>query len=133
VFVFISKAFLKVKGHIQLMFHVFECTRTKRFETLGNGGAFMNKAISFSFADMPIVTLKMGSSLNPDDIKEGADVYFECLILSNPKPYKMSWFHNVSFCFDSRRRAFEWSCENANDFNCFWGSEFECCSSSESL
>lgn len=45
---------------------------------------------------MPVVTLKMGSSLNPDDIKEGADVYFECLILSNPKPYKMSWFHNVS-------------------------------------
>ncbi|CRK88301.1 CLUMA_CG002080, isoform A [Clunio marinus] len=43
---------------------------------------------------MPVVTLKMGSSLNPDDIKEGADVYFECLIQSNPKPYKMSWYHN---------------------------------------
>ncbi|XP_036325035.1 nephrin-like [Rhagoletis pomonella] len=36
----------------------------------------------------------MGSSLNPDDIKEGDDVYFECVIQSNPKPYKMSWFHN---------------------------------------
>jgi hypothetical protein len=46
---------------------------------------------------MPVVTLKMGSSLNPDDIKEGDDVYFECMILSNPKPYKMSWFHDVSF------------------------------------
>lgn len=45
---------------------------------------------------MPVVTLKMGSSLNPDDIKEGDDVYFECLIQSNPKPYKMSWYHNVS-------------------------------------
>jgi len=51
---------------------------------------------SFPIPDMPVVTLKMGSSLNPDDIKEGADVYFECLIQSNPKPYKMSWFHNVS-------------------------------------
>lgn len=51
---------------------------------------------SSSFPDMPVVTLKMGSSLNPDDIKEGADVYFECLIQSNPKPYKMSWYHNVS-------------------------------------
>jgi hypothetical protein len=50
----------------------------------------------FPSIDMPVVTLKMGSSLNPDDIKEGADVYFECLIQSNPKPYKMSWFHNVS-------------------------------------
>ncbi|XP_055678044.1 hemicentin-1-like [Lutzomyia longipalpis] len=43
---------------------------------------------------MPVVTLKMGSSLNPDDIKEGDDVYFECDIRSNPKPYKMAWFHD---------------------------------------
>lgn len=67
----------------------------------------MKEKISFIFADMPIVTLKMGSSLNPDDIKEGADVYFECLILSNPKPYKMSWFHNVSFVRFSTERAFD--------------------------
>lgn len=63
---------------------------------------------------MPVVTLKMGSSLNPDDIKEGADVYFECLILSNPKPYKMSWYHNVSFSMDilDAKRAFDecWDC-----------------------
>lgn len=45
---------------------------------------------------MPIVTLKMGPSLNPDDIKEGDGVYFECHIRSNPKPYKMSWFLGVS-------------------------------------
>jgi hypothetical protein len=58
---------------------------------------------------MPVVTLKMGSSLNPDDIKEGADVYFECLILSNPKPYKMSWYHNVSVPMDvlDAKRAFD--------------------------
>ncbi|EDV92962.1 hemicentin-1 [Drosophila grimshawi] len=42
----------------------------------------------------PTTVLKMGSSLNPDDIKEGDDAYFECLVQSNPKPYKMSWFHN---------------------------------------
>lgn len=48
------------------------------------------------FSDQPTTHLKMGSSLNPDDIKEGDDVYFECVIQSNPKPYKMSWFHNVS-------------------------------------
>lgn len=45
---------------------------------------------------MPVVTLKMGSSLNPDDIKEGDGVYFECTIRSNPKPYKMAWYHDVS-------------------------------------
>lgn len=38
----------------------------------------------------------MGSKLNPDDIKEGDDAYFECIVQSNPKPYKLSWFHNVS-------------------------------------
>lgn len=51
---------------------------------------------TFHSIDMPVVTLKMGSSLNPDDIKEGDDVYFECLIQSNPKFYKLSWYHNVS-------------------------------------
>ncbi|XP_022903611.1 neural cell adhesion molecule 2 isoform X2 [Onthophagus taurus] len=43
---------------------------------------------------VPIVTLKMGSSLNPEDIKEGDDVYFECNIRANPKAYKLSWYHN---------------------------------------
>ncbi|XP_068153832.1 protein turtle homolog B isoform X1 [Drosophila tropicalis] len=42
----------------------------------------------------PTTLLKIGSSLNPDDIKEGDDAYFECLVQSNPKPYKLSWFHN---------------------------------------
>lgn len=45
---------------------------------------------------MPIVTLKMGSSLNPDDIKEGDGVYFECQVKANPKPYKLTWYHDVS-------------------------------------
>lgn len=45
---------------------------------------------------MPVVTLKMGPTLNPDGIKEGDGVYFECTVRSNPKPYKMAWYHNVS-------------------------------------
>ena len=49
-----------------------------------------------SFPDAPSVTLKMGPNLNPNDIKEGDDVYFECHIHANPRPYKRSWFHNVS-------------------------------------
>uniref|UniRef100_A0ABD2X1F1 Uncharacterized protein n=1 Tax=Trichogramma kaykai TaxID=54128 RepID=A0ABD2X1F1_9HYME len=40
----------------------------------------------------PLVKLSMGSSLNPDDIKEGDDVYFECAVRANPKAYKLSWF-----------------------------------------
>ncbi|KAF7391114.1 hypothetical protein HZH66_009594 [Vespula vulgaris] len=43
--------------------------------------------------DAPIVTLKMGSSLDPKRIKEGDDVYFECTVRSNPRAYKLTWFH----------------------------------------
>jgi hypothetical protein len=49
---------------------------------------------------MPVVTLRMGMSLNPDDIKEGDDVYFECMIQANPKPYKMSWFRDVCSVYE---------------------------------
>ena len=38
----------------------------------------------------------MGAKLDADAIKEGDDVYFECHIQANPKPYKMAWYHNVS-------------------------------------
>ncbi|OAD53110.1 Myelin-associated glycoprotein [Eufriesea mexicana] len=40
----------------------------------------------------PVVTLKMGKTLNPDDIKEGDDVYFECSVRANPKVHKLAWF-----------------------------------------
>ncbi|XP_078038283.1 neural cell adhesion molecule 1 [Augochlora pura] len=40
----------------------------------------------------PLVTLKMGETLNPDDIKEGDDVYFDCSVRANPKAYKLAWF-----------------------------------------
>lgn len=48
-----------------------------------------------SFSDSPILFLKIGPSLNPENIKEGDDVYFECYIRSNPKVHKFDWFHNV--------------------------------------
>jgi hypothetical protein len=44
----------------------------------------------------PIVSLMLGSTLNPDDIKEGDDVYFECHVKANPLWRKLSWLHNVS-------------------------------------
>ncbi|KOB51766.1 Uncharacterized protein OBRU01_27275, partial [Operophtera brumata] len=43
-------------------------------------------------ADVPIVTLKLGSSLNPGHIKEGDDVYFECSVKANPKTHKLTWY-----------------------------------------
>ncbi|XP_011504734.1 PREDICTED: hemicentin-2-like [Ceratosolen solmsi marchali] len=43
----------------------------------------------------PVVSLRMGTSLKPDDIKEGDDVYFECIVRANPKAYKLSWFKDA--------------------------------------
>ena len=47
--------------------------------------------------DSPIVNLKFGTSLDPSNIAEGNDVYFECEIDANPDVYKIVWLHNVSF------------------------------------
>lgn len=47
--------------------------------------------------DPPQVTLSLGSTLRPDDIKEGDDVYFECHIKANPKEHRITWSHDVSF------------------------------------
>ncbi|XP_057337147.1 hemicentin-2-like isoform X1 [Microplitis mediator] len=41
----------------------------------------------------PVMTLRMGSSLNPEVIKEGDDVYFECNVKANPPVSKLSWYH----------------------------------------
>jgi hypothetical protein len=49
------------------------------------------------FTDTPVVTLELGSNLNGSSIREGMDVYFECIILANPWVYKVIWRHNVSF------------------------------------
>lgn len=48
------------------------------------------------FADPPIVTLRLGSTLVVDDIKESDDIYFECDIKANPPWRKLSWLHDVS-------------------------------------
>ena len=47
--------------------------------------------------DAPIAALNLGSSLNASNIKEGDDVYFECNVRANPKPYKITWKFNVSY------------------------------------
>lgn len=38
----------------------------------------------------------MGSSLDPGDIKEGDDVYFECNVRANPAASTLTWFHEVN-------------------------------------
>ncbi|CAH0728186.1 unnamed protein product, partial [Brenthis ino] len=44
---------------------------------------------------VPIATLKMGSNLNPNHIKEGDDVYFECNVQANPKANRLAWYKDA--------------------------------------
>ena len=57
----------------------------------------MCNEINCLISDSPIVNLKFGTSLDPSNIAEGNDVYFECEIDANPDVYKIVWLHNVSF------------------------------------
>jgi hypothetical protein len=54
---------------------------------------------SMKNTDPPEVTLTLGSTLNPDDIKENDDVYFECNVKANPSTVRISWSHDVSILF----------------------------------
>ena len=47
-------------------------------------------------ADSPAVRLEVGKALNLNDLEEGDDIYFECSVVANPAPYKVTWLHNVS-------------------------------------
>lgn len=48
------------------------------------------------FADTPETQIQLGTSLKPNDIREGTDVYFDCLIQAEPSVYKVEWRHQVS-------------------------------------
>ncbi|XP_060805169.1 nephrin [Amyelois transitella] len=41
---------------------------------------------------LPVVTLKLGTILNPDDITEGVDIYFQCSVKANPKITRLNWY-----------------------------------------
>ncbi|KAJ8674506.1 hypothetical protein QAD02_005768 [Eretmocerus hayati] len=44
----------------------------------------------------PIVQLRIGSTIGSRDIREGSDVSFECNVRSNPRNFKLTWYHGVN-------------------------------------
>ncbi|XP_032522473.2 nephrin-like [Danaus plexippus] len=54
----------------------------------------LEDSVRLSVVYKPVLTMSLGSTLNPNDIKEGDDVYFECNIRANPKEHRISWYHN---------------------------------------
>ncbi|KDR10051.1 hypothetical protein L798_00313, partial [Zootermopsis nevadensis] len=67
---------------------------TCRAENPNITGAYLESNWKIDVVFPPIVSLMLGSTLNPDDIKEGDDVYFECHVKANPPWRKLSWLHN---------------------------------------
>ncbi|KAG7202911.1 hypothetical protein KM043_010052 [Ampulex compressa] len=57
-------------------------------------GGIIEDAWKLNVFFIPILYLELGSNLNPDDIEEGDDVYFECKVHANPWAYKVVWKHN---------------------------------------
>lgn len=47
--------------------------------------------------DKPRVSLRLGKSLDPDNLRTGNDVYFECDVKANPIPHKLVWLHKVTW------------------------------------
>jgi hypothetical protein len=50
----------------------------------------------YSFSDIPMTSLQYGANLNPNSIKEGDDIYFECIVQARPQVTKLQWYQNVS-------------------------------------
>ncbi|XP_017771245.1 PREDICTED: nephrin [Nicrophorus vespilloides] len=67
---------------------------TCRAENPNVTGLFLETSWKIDVVYPPIVSLRLGSTLNPDDIKEGDDVYFECHVKANPFWRRLTWLHD---------------------------------------
>ncbi|XP_035449485.1 hemicentin-2 isoform X1 [Spodoptera frugiperda] len=43
---------------------------------------------------VPETVVRLGTNLDPSNIREGTDVYFDCIIRAHPYVYKVEWRHN---------------------------------------
>nr|XP_034833774.1 kin of IRRE-like protein 1 isoform X2 [Maniola hyperantus] len=43
---------------------------------------------------VPETVVRLGTNLDPTNIREGTDVYFDCIIKAHPYVYKVEWRHN---------------------------------------
>ncbi|XP_055708974.1 nephrin-like [Phlebotomus papatasi] len=69
-------------------------TVTCRAENPNVTGLFLETTWKLNVVYPPIVTLRLGSTLSAEDIKDGEDVYFECHVQANPQWRKLYWLHD---------------------------------------
>ncbi|XP_055539389.1 nephrin-like [Wyeomyia smithii] len=67
---------------------------TCRAENPNVTGLFLETSWKIEVVYPPIVSLRLGSTLSAEDIKDGDDVYFECHVQANPPWRKLHWLHD---------------------------------------
>ncbi|KAJ8673522.1 hypothetical protein QAD02_004784 [Eretmocerus hayati] len=67
---------------------------TCRAENSKIQGSAVEDSLKLDVDYVPMVNLSFGSNVNPKDIEEGNDVYFDCKVDANPAAYKVVWKHN---------------------------------------
>ncbi|XP_034238672.1 nephrin-like isoform X2 [Thrips palmi] len=67
---------------------------TCRAENTAIPGSVIEDKLLLNVEYQPLVSIKMGTTLKADEIKEGDDVYFECEVRANPKVYRLVWYHD---------------------------------------
>nr|XP_033324105.1 nephrin-like [Megalopta genalis]XP_033324106.1 nephrin-like [Megalopta genalis] len=82
---------------------------TCRAENPNVTGLFLEKSWRIDVVYPPIVSLNLGSTLSPEDIKEGDDVYFECHIRANPPWSKLTWIHDNQILAHNTTAKIIWS------------------------
>jgi hypothetical protein len=53
-----------------------------------------------------MTSLQYGANLNANSIKEGDDIYFECIVQARPAVTKLQWYQNVSIFFQGVSSSF---------------------------
>lgn len=51
-------------------------------QTFSSRQQIISDTVFLKFLVVPILSLKLGSNLDAENIREGGDVYFECMIVS---------------------------------------------------
>ncbi|XP_058447205.1 CD166 antigen-like [Malaya genurostris] len=67
---------------------------TCRAENPNVTGLFLETSWKIEVVYPPIVSLRLGSTLSAEDIKDSDDVYFECHVQANPPWRKLHWLHD---------------------------------------
>ncbi|XP_065339430.1 hemicentin-1 isoform X2 [Cloeon dipterum] len=57
-------------------------------------GGFVEDRIRMNIAYAPTAYAKLGENIDPNNIKEGANVFFKCDVSANPPVNNISWLHN---------------------------------------